>query len=158
MYSRAMALPDRLVPLCDLLLGAAYADDVFENREREEVHGMLEDLSGGKLAPELADRIAKFDPKKFDMAKTAAVFKTDPADDRRRVLFLVAAINEADEEIDFAEDEYLRALCKALDLPDEALAGMTIDIEIDEMRQELDKVRKGPPPVPGKGSVDIDLD
>jgi uncharacterized membrane protein YebE (DUF533 family) len=154
-----MALPDRLTPLCDLLLGAAYADDVFENREREEVRGMLEDLGGGTLAPELADRITKFDPKKFDMAKTAKAFAADPIDDRKRVLFLVAAINEADDEIDFAEDDYLRALCKALELPDEALTGLTLDVEIDDMRQDFEKIKKGPPPVPKKGeSVDVDID
>src|SRR5262245_4477615 len=155
-----MALPDRLAPICDLLLGAAYADDVFKDREREEVRGMLEDLSGGKLSIELESQIDKFDPKKFDLAKTAAAFGGDSADDKRRLLFLVAAINEADDEIDFAEDQYLRALCKALELPDEALAGLTIDVEIEEMRDDFDKVRRGPPPTPKSkgGSVDVDLD
>jgi uncharacterized membrane protein YebE (DUF533 family) len=154
-----MALPDRLPPICDLLLGAAYADDVFKDREREEVRGMLEDLSGGKLSSELEAQIAKFDPKKFDLAKTAAAFKSDSADDKRRLLFLVAAINEADDEIDFAEDQYLRDLCKALQLPDDALAGLTIDVEIEDMRDEFDKVRHGPPPTPKQGgSVDVDVD
>jgi uncharacterized membrane protein YebE (DUF533 family) len=154
-----MALPDRLAPICDLLLGAAYADEVFKDREREEVRGMLEDLSGGKLTSELESQIAKFDPKKFDLAKTAAAFKSDSADDKRRLLFLVAAINEADDEIDFAEDQYLRDLCKALQLPDSALEGLTIDIEVEEMRDEFEKVRRGPPPTPGKGgSVDVDVD
>ncbi len=154
-----MALPDRLAPICDLLLGAAYADDVFKDREREEVRGMLEDLSGGKLSGELESQIAKFDPKNFDLARTAGAFKTDSADDKRRLLFLVAAINEADDEIDFAEDQYLRDLCKALGLPDEALAGLTIDVEIEDMRDDFEKVRRGPPPTPKKGgSVDIDLD
>lgn len=154
-----MALPDRLSPLCDLLLGAAYADDVFVNREREEVQGMLEDMAGGTLPPELADRITMFDPKQFDLTKTAAAFAGDPEDDRKRVLFLVAAINEADDEIDFAEDDYLRALCKALELPNEALAGLTIDVEIEDLREDFAKVRKGPPPPPKKGaSVDVDLD
>ena len=154
-----MALPDRLAPICDLLLGAAYADEVFKDREREEVRGMLEDLSGSKLSAELESQIAKFDPKKFDLAKTAAAFKSDSADDKRRLLFLVAAINEADDEIDFAEDQYLRDLCKALQLPDSALEGLTIDVEIEDMRDEFDKVRRGPPPTPTKGgAVDVDLD
>jgi len=154
-----MALPDRLAPICDLLLGAAYADEVFKDRERDEVRGMLEDLSGGKLSPELDTQIAKFDPKKFDLAKTAAAFAGDSDDDKRRLLFLVAAINEADDEIDFAEDQYLRTLCKALELPDEALAGMTIDVEIEDMREDFEKVRRPPPTPKGKGgSVDIDID
>jgi uncharacterized tellurite resistance protein B-like protein len=145
-----MALPDRIVPLCDLLLGAAYADKQFKAREREEVRELLADLSGAKLSTELENRIAKFDPKTFDLAKTAAEFKTGDPDDRRRVLFLVAAINDADDEVDFAEDEYLRALAAALDLPASALQGLTVEIEVEELREDFAKVRKGPPPPPGK--------
>jgi uncharacterized tellurite resistance protein B-like protein len=149
-----MALPDRIIPLCDLLLGAAYADKEFKEREREEVREMLADLSGAKLTKEVEDRIANFDPAKFDLAKTAGEFKTDDADDKRRLLFLVAAINDADDEVDFAEDEYLRALAAALDLPASALHGMTVDIEVEEMRGDFDKVRKGPPPPPAKKTAD----
>jgi uncharacterized tellurite resistance protein B-like protein len=155
-----MSLDDRIVPICDLLLGAAYADKEFKDREREEVREMLADLSGATLTDELEARIKGFDPKAFDLAKTAAAFKSDTEDERRRLLFLVAAINDADEEVDFAEDEYLRSLAKALDLPASALAGMIIDIEVEELREEFQKVRKGPPPVPGKKdtSVDVEMD
>jgi hypothetical protein len=145
-----MALPDRILPLCDLLLGAAYADAVFKDREREEVREMLADLSGAKLTTELEQRIANFDPKKFDLAKTAAEFKDDDADDKRRLLFLVAAINDADEEVDMAEDDYLRALAAALALPASALAGLTVDVEIEDLRDSLTKIRKQPPPPPKK--------
>lgn len=145
-----MSLTDRIVPLCELLLGAAYADQHFKQRERDAVMQMLTELSGSKLPPELDNRIATFDPSKFDLAKTCAAFKGDAVEDRRRVLVLVAQINDADDEVDFAEDEYLRALAKALDLPDDALAGLTVDIEVEELRGEFDKVRKGPPPPPGK--------
>lgn len=154
-----MSLPDRIAPLCDLLLGAAHSDKQFKAREREEVREMLADLAGSKLPPELEKRIATFDPKTFDLANTAAEFKKDPVDDRRRVLFLVAAINDADEEVDFAEDEYLRNLATALELPASALQGLTIDVEIEDLRQDFEKVRRGPPPPPKKAaSVDVDLD
>jgi uncharacterized tellurite resistance protein B-like protein len=154
-----MALPDRILPLCDLLLGAAHADKQFKDREREEVHEMLADLIGGTLTPELEDRIATFDPKRFDLTATAAEFRRDPVDDRRRLLFLVAAVHEADDEIDLAEDEYLRALASALDLPPSALEGLVLDVEVEILRDSLTKIRKGPPPPPKKaGSVDVDLD
>jgi len=154
-----MALTDRIVPLCDLLLGAAYADLELKDVEDDELRGMLADLSGAELTTELEAQIAAFDPQAFDLAATAAAFKQDSADDRRRLLFLVAAINDADDEIDLAEDDYLRALCAALELPSEALAGMTVDVEVEELREDFAKIRRGPPPVPGKrdGSVDIDL-
>ena len=141
-------------------MGAAYADKEFKDREREEVREMLADLSGSKLTPELEARIKGFDPKAFDLTKTAAAFKGDTEDERRRLLFLVAAINDADEEVDFAEDEYLRALAKALDLPASALVGMTIDVEVEDLREDFQKVRKGPPPPPPSKipSVDVDMD
>lgn len=156
-----MSLSDRIVPLCDLLLGAAYADKQFKDREREEVTGMLEDLAGS-VTPELKKQIDGFDPKKFDLAKTAKEFASDSEDERRRLLFLVAAINDADEEVDFAEDEYLRSLAKALALPPSALDGLVVDVEVEELKATFEKVRKGPPPPPAPkrkdGSVDVDMD
>ena len=147
-YGPWMALTDRIIPLCDLLLGAAYADADYKDREEAEVRSLLEDLCGGELTVELETRIAAFDPATFDFAAAVAHFAKDPDDDKKRVLVLVAAINDADEEVDFAEDEYLRKLCAALALPAESLGGMTVDIEIDEMRDVFDKVKKGPPPPP----------
>jgi uncharacterized membrane protein YebE (DUF533 family) len=152
-----MSLSDRIVPLCDLLLGAAYADKQFKDREREEVTGMLADLAGS-MTDELTKQIDGFDPKKFDLAKTAASFASDTEDEKRRLLFLVAAINDADEEHDFAEDEYLRALAKALALPTSALEGLIIDVEVEELKETFEKVRKGPPPVPKKKDVSVDVD
>jgi uncharacterized tellurite resistance protein B-like protein len=153
-----MALTDRIAPLCDLLLGAAYADRELKDVEDDELRAMLVDLSGGELTTELEARIAGFEPDGFDLAATAAAFRDDPADDRRRLLFLVAAIHDADDEIDLAEDEYLRALAKALALPDDALAGLTVDVEVEELREDFAKVRRGPPPPPRRdGSVDVDL-
>lgn len=151
-----MALQDRIVPLCDLLLGAAFADRQFHEREREEVRALLADLAGGELPAGLEQRIAAFDPKRFDLVATAKAFATDDADDRRRVLFLVAAINEADDELDLAEDDYLRSLAAALGLPASALEGLTLDVEIEDARHELARVRQLPPPPPG--SLDVDLD
>ena len=145
-----MSFIDRIVPLCDVLLGAAHADTHFNQREREEITELLADLSGAPLSSELERRIAAFDPEMFDLGKTAAAFRTDSEEDRRRLLFLVAAVNDADDEVDFAEDDYLRALCKALGLPDSALEGMTVDVELESLREEFERIRKGPPPPPNK--------
>jgi uncharacterized tellurite resistance protein B-like protein len=154
-----MTAIDRILPLCDVLLGAAYADARFEDQERDEIREILADLSGAKLTPEVEQRIDAFDPKAFDLTRTVAVFKSDDVDDRRRLLFLVAAINDADEELDLAEDDYLRALAVALELPPSALEGLALEIEIEELRADFAKVRKLPPPPPGKKiEFDIDLD
>ncbi|HTR55999.1 MAG TPA: TerB family tellurite resistance protein [Kofleriaceae bacterium] len=138
---------DRILPLCDLLLGAAYADKQLHDVEKAEVRAMIEDLAG-KLPPDVDKRIASFDPKKFDVARAAAPFRGDSADDRKKLLVLASAVIEADEEIDFSEDDYLRALAAALDLPKTALAGLTVDVEAEELQQTFQAVRKAPPPPP----------
>jgi len=154
-----MTASDRILPLCDVLLGAAHADARFEDRERDEIREMLADLAGAKLPPEVEARIAAFDPKAFDLTKAAAAFKGDDLDERRRLLFLVAAVNDADDELDLDEDAYLRALGAALDLPASALEGLALDIEIEDLRVDFAKIRKGPPPVPGKKlEFDVDID
>lgn len=154
-----MALNDRIDPLCDLLLGAAYADRELKDPEYNEVRELLTELSGAELTPEIEQRIATFDPAGFDLGATANAFRGDPPDDRRKLLFLVAAIHDADDEIDLAEDEYLCALCAALELPAEALAGLSLEVEVEELRQDFARVRRGPPPIPTRrdGSVDVDM-
>jgi uncharacterized tellurite resistance protein B-like protein len=145
-----MALADdRILPLCDLLLGAAYADEVLRDQEKAEVRAMIEDLAG-TLPPDVDKRIKSFDPKKFDIAKAAQPFRSDSVDERKKLLVLCSAVIEADEEIDFSEDDYLRALAGALDLPKSALTGLTVDVEAEELQQSFQAVRKGPPPPPPK--------
>jgi uncharacterized membrane protein YebE (DUF533 family) len=153
--------PDRILPLCDLMLGAAYADGTLDQREKDTVRELLADLSGGSLPAEVTARIASFDPKRFDLAATAKQFAGDPVDDRKRLLYLVAAVSEADDVLDLAEDDYMTALARNLALPPAETEGLTLSVEIEELPQHFAKVRKGPPPPPGKkkdGSVDVDFD
>src|SRR5258706_4001890 len=135
-----MAISDRILPLCDLLLGAAYADEHLDDKERDEVRALLEELAG-ELPTEVELQIAKFDPKAFDLAATAAEFKGDSEDDRKKLLFLVSAAIEADEEIDFSADDYLRKLADALRLPQTALAGLTVYGDNAEPNQTVLQVR-----------------
>jgi uncharacterized tellurite resistance protein B-like protein len=150
---------DRILPLSELLLGAAYADKELKDQERDEVRTLLQGLAG-EIPAEVDDKIKSFDPATFDLAATAAQFKGDSEDDRKKLLFLVAAVNEADDEIDFAEDDYLRDLAAALDLPKSALDGLTVEVETEELKETFQKVRKGPPPPPPPKakSVDVDMD
>ena len=151
---------DRILPLCELLLGAAYADKELKDQEKDEVRSLLEGLAG-ELPTEVEMKIANFEPGSFDLKASAAPFKVDSEDDRKKLLYLVAAVNEADDEIDLSEDDYLRDLAKALDLPTAALEGLTIEVETEELKETFKKVRKGPPPPPTPNkakSVDIDMD
>jgi uncharacterized tellurite resistance protein B-like protein len=154
-----MSMTDRIFPLSELLLGAAYADKELKDEEKDEVRNLLKGLAGD-LSPEVEAAIASFEAEKFDVKKSASAFVSDSEEDRKKLLYLVAAVNEADDEIDFAEDDYLRDLAAALDLPKSALEGLTVEVETEELKETFQKVRKGPPPPPSpkSKSVDIDMD
>jgi uncharacterized tellurite resistance protein B-like protein len=152
---------DRILPLCELLLGAAYADKELKDQERDEVRTLLQGLAGEDLPAEVEDKIKSFDPDKFDLNASASAFKSDSEDDRKKLLHLVSAVNEADDELDFAEDDYLRELATALELPAAALQGLTVEVETEELKETFQAVvRKGPPPppTPKAKSVDVDID
>lgn len=155
-----MTSTDRLLPLCDLLLGAAHADGRLDHREQETVRELLADLSAGALPTAVDARIRGFDPERFDLRAAAAPFRGDLVDDRKRILYLVDAIHESDDELDLAENAFLQALCAALDLPTTALAGLTLDVEFEELTGALATIRTGPPPLPGTrpAAVDVDVD
>ena len=154
-----MSISDRILPLCELLLGAAYADKELKDQEKDKVRELLEELSTD-LPTEVEMKLASFDPKGWDMKESAHAFSGDSEDDRKKVLQLVAAVHEADDELDIAEDEYLRTLAEALSLPKAALEGLTVEVETEELKPIFEKVRKGPPPPPKAKakSVDIDMD
>jgi uncharacterized membrane protein YebE (DUF533 family) len=76
------------------------------------------------------------------------LFKDDSEEERRRLLVLVSTVIEADDEIDFAESDYLRSLASGLGLPESALEGLAVDMEIEEIKDTFEAVRKGPPPLP----------
>ena len=141
---------DRTLSLCDLLMGAAYSDGQLADEEKAAVCAQLAELAGGTLPPEVEARIAAFHPWRFDVEATAAPFRADPEPDRRKILVLAAAIVDADAEINFFEDSYLRALAAALALPESALAGLIVEVEAEpeELQRTFAAVRKGPPAPP----------
>ncbi len=154
-----MAQLDRTLAICDLLLGAAHADSQFTDRERVTVRELLADLFGSeKLPSEVEARIDLFQAEKFDVAAAAQPFQGDSEDEKKKLLYLVAAVHEADEELDFAEDDYMRALGKALAMSDDALDDLVIDVESEDLAEDFQALRKAPPPVPGSSTVDIDMD
>ncbi len=156
--------PDRTLAICDLLLGAAHADEHFHDEERETVRELLADLHGGEKLPDaLEARIEAFTPAGFDVASAAAPFRADSIEERRKLLHLVSAIHDADEELDLAEDDYLRALATALELPAEELSGLALEVEVEELRDSFVRLRSSPPPIPaaaraGKPASDDDID
>ena len=142
-----MSISDRMFPLCELLLGAAYADNQLHPQEKTEIRALLVELAGERHV-EVEACIASFEPAKFDLKSIVGIFRDDSEADRRKLLLLVSTVIEADEEIDLAENEYLRELAHALGLPDSALEGIAVDVEIEEIKDTFEAVRKAPPPPP----------
>jgi uncharacterized membrane protein YebE (DUF533 family) len=143
-----MSTSDRIFPLCELLLGAAYADDELHPQEKTEIRALLVELAG-ELRIEVEACIASFEPAKFDLSSIIGIFRDDTEEERHKLLLLVSTVIEADDEIDLAENEYLRQLATALALPPSALAGLTVDVEVEEIKDTFNAVRRGPPPIPG---------
>lgn len=153
---------DRLIPVSDLLLGAAYADDHFDDREKQRVIELLGELLEGELPAALSAWIDAFDPKSFDLAKSCAEFSEDPAVDKRKLLELICAVHEADEELDFNEDDYLRAVAAEIGVAETELEDLTLVVEVQTLSDHIKTLRKTPPPPPGSpgrdDAVDVDLD
>lgn len=140
-----MTTSDRIFPLCELLLGAAHADREFHPRERTEIRALLVELAGEQRV-EVEACIASFNPETFKPASVTGYFEGDSEEERRKLLRLVSTVIEADDEIDFAENEYLREVASLLRLPESALDGL--DVEIEDVKESFAAVRKGPPPLP----------
>jgi uncharacterized tellurite resistance protein B-like protein len=142
-----MATSDRIFPLCELLLGAAYADHEFHPSENREIRALLVELAGEQRV-EVEACIQSFDAEKFRPASVAGIFKGDSEEERRKLLLLLSTVIEADDEIDFAENDYLREVASLLGLPESALDGLVADLELEEVKESFEAVRKGPPPIP----------
>lgn len=136
----APALPH----LCDVLMAGAHADDRLEDREVEAVKKLLGGLikGGGSLPEELVERIAKFDPKAFDVATSCKGLGELTAEQKRGVLEMLSDLSESDDEIDLAEDEFLRKVAGALGASEAELDGLVVEVEI------VPRERPKPPPVP----------
>lgn len=144
----ADATTARVLVLTDLLLGAVYADGEKDDAEIAEVRKILSELTGKDPLPEVFDkRIADFDPDAFDLIDSAEAFKADEAVQRVQLLELVGTIRDANDEYDLAEDDYIKQLAAALDVPSSDLEGLTLEYEIEELASSL-SLRSVPPPTP----------
>ncbi len=136
-------MKDRIESVADLLMGAAYADNNLEGAEKRTIKDLLCDLLGeDELPMAVGFRLDGFAPKAFDVKKTASVFAKDSADSKRKLLQLVAAVHDADDEYDLAEDEYLVALAKALGVPDKDYRDLALEIvEETDLGEAFEEVR-----------------
>lgn len=139
------SVEDRILVITDLLLGAVYADQKLEGEEEAAVRRLLAELlGGGELPAEVDQRIKAFPAGTFDLGTAARDFGADPPIQKRQLLELVAAVRDADDEIDLAEDQYMRELGQALGMSESEYADLTLDYEVGDLRESLETLRKAP--------------
>ena len=138
-----MTTSDRIFPLCELLLGAAYADQQLVAQEKTEIRALLIELAG-EARVEVEACIASFDPATFKPSSVIGLFEADTEEERLRLLRLVSTVIESDEQIDLAENDYLREVASLLGLPAAALDGLVVDIEVEEVKGSFEAVRRAP--------------
>ena len=115
--------------ITQLLLGAAYADKRLAGAEITRIRSLLSTLLGGAEVPEALLRLINtFSPAAFNVQQVATGLDGLSQEDKRKLLELVASVNEADEELDLAEDIYLRTLAAALGLAEEDYSDLTLEI------------------------------
>jgi uncharacterized tellurite resistance protein B-like protein len=135
----------RYVLVAKVLMGAAHADAEVHGREHETVTALLELATGRKLLPlEIGRVIRDFDIAELDLEATVAALALESDEDKRHLLELVAAVHDADEVLDLAEDAYLRQVAELLGLPKEAYA----DLVVGEVVVESAGKALIPPPLP----------
>ncbi len=126
-------MKDHIATITDLLLGAAYADKHFEGREKDKIRSLLGKLVGGSLPAEIERRFVEFQPAHFD-AGAAGKSLAGTGNTRLRVLEMIAAVTESDDEIDIAEDRYIRTVAEGMGLADKEFRDLVVDFqEIDEL-------------------------
>ena len=126
-------MKDHIDTITDLLLGAAYADKRLEGREIDTIRALLEKVVGESPLPAAQeDRIKNFNPAKHDASKAAASLAWLSDEEKHMVVDLIGYVTEADDEIDLAEDEYMRKVATGLGMSDEDIAKFTIEIIEDD--------------------------
>ncbi len=136
--------------LADLLMGAAYADKEFDGREDETVRAKLRAwFDVPELPTELDERLKSFESSTFDLESTAALLGIVERDEALKVLEIVAAVHEADDELDLDEDAYLRTLAKCLGVDEADYTDLQLEIvSIEDLQKDLATLSSKPPPIP----------
>jgi uncharacterized tellurite resistance protein B-like protein len=126
--------------ITNLLLGAAYADKRLEGNEVDAIHAILNKILGTtELPAERKAQIKGFNPARFDVGANTAKMQVASAEDKRKVLELIATVNDSDDELDLDESEYLKKVALGMGLQESSFADLTIEVlDDDELEHFFD--------------------
>ncbi len=135
--------------IADLMMGAAYADKRLDGREVDEVKRLLAGIMEvDAIGDEMTERIATFNHQKFDPVKVVQALGLSDDEEKRHLVEMIAAVTEADEEVDLDESEYLEKVAEALEMPRTTFTDLTVEVlEVENLKQAAKKLIQ-PPPIP----------
>ena len=135
---------NQLGAIADVLMAAAHADQHLDQRERDSVSSLLEKLLGaGKVPESVNKRIQLFEMGDFDLTETVKELGEPSAEQRRKILELVAAVHEADDVIDLDEHEFLVQLAQALGAAEDEYKDLTLEVlSVEELAASLSDIAK----------------
>ena len=125
--------------------------------EVERIGGMLGRLQpSDELPADLVQRLADFDPTRFDMDEAVGPFLAEPHATKRKLLELAYSVHESDGELDFAEDTFIRELGYKLGLSLDEFRDLVLEFEAEADAPSDDEltatgVSGGGPAVPSFG-------
>lgn len=115
--------------ITQLLLGAAYADKRLEGIEVTRIRAILQQILGGAaLDPRIEEALVSFSPAAFNVHASATSLAGLDSRDKRTLLELIASVNDADDELDLAEDHYLRNVALGFGVPESEFADLALDV------------------------------
>ena len=139
--------------IADLLMGAAYADARLDGREYRVVKALLAKVTNvEKLGADMEGWLRGFARKKFDPVEAAKSLGLETEQKKRHLIELIAAVTDADGVFDLDENAYIENVAKALELPKERYADLTIEVLTVENLQNAGEELMKPPPAPPTGS------
>jgi uncharacterized tellurite resistance protein B-like protein len=138
--------------IADLLMGAAYADNQLDGRELDTVKQLLADvMSLDQIPAEMTARLEGFDAQAFDAKAAARSLELGSEQEKRHLVELIAAVAEADEELDLDENDYLEDVANALDLPRATFTDLTVEVlSVENLQVAGQRLMSVPPPIPEK--------
>jgi uncharacterized tellurite resistance protein B-like protein len=134
-------MKEHIDTITDLLLGAAYADKRLEGEELASIRKKLSKLLGTDELPDAQQaRLKSFNPAKFDAKKAAESLSSETEEHKRKILELIASVNESDDVLDMDEDAYLRKVAAGLGISEDQISDLTIEmLEDDDIEHFFDE-------------------
>ena len=101
-----------------------------------KIGGIVRELEprddGPELPTFLVQRLADFDPERFDVDEAVGPFLHEGADYRLNLLRLAVRVHESDGELDFAEDTFIRELGYKLGLEEAEFKDLLLEFVPDD--------------------------